>query len=257
MSDDLAASATSAGTWTETRIGGHPCDVYEPPQRNEHGYVVLYLHGVHLQRLRDYPAFTEHLARHGLPAVAPMTQRSWWTDKICPEFDPRLTAEQHVMKNVLPWIAERWNAQPPRIGLLGTSMGGQGALRFAYKYPNTFPVVAAISPAIDYYLRVREGDETLAAMYPDSEAARQDSAILHIHPLNWPRNQFFCCDPTDYRWWDSADRLRMKLASLGIPFECELATEGGGHGFAYYIKMAEQAVDFLVRSLDKERRRVV
>ena len=88
-------------------------------------------------------------------------------------------------------------------------MGGQGALRFAYKHPKTFPVTAAISPALDYHLRLREGDETLAAMYPNSEAARQDTALLHVHPLNWPHHQFFCCDPTDERWWDGADRLRI------------------------------------------------
>ena len=64
-------------------------------------------------------------------------------------------------------------------------------------------------------------------MYRDAEDARQDSALLHIHPLNWPRNQFFCCDPTDYRWHDSADRLRMKLWSLGVPFECDLDTVAG------------------------------
>jgi S-formylglutathione hydrolase FrmB len=136
-------------------------------------------------------------------------------------------------------------------------MGGQGALRFAYKHPKTFPVAAAISPALDYHLRFREGDETLPAMYPNSEAARQDTALLHIHPLNWPRHQFFCCDPTDVRWWDSADRLRMKLWSLGVPFECDLETQGGGHGFGYYNRMAEKAVDFLVRGLEQERLRVV
>jgi hypothetical protein len=103
---------------------------------------------------------------------------------------------------------------------------------------------------------LREGDETLAAMYRDSEAARQDTAILHIHPLNWPRHQFFCCDPADHRWWDSADRLRMKLWSLGVPFEADLETSGGGHGFGYYNMMAEKAVDFLARGLEEERLRV-
>ena len=130
-------------------------------------------------------------------------------------------------------------------------------MRLAYKYPDRFPVVAALSPAVDYYKRFDEEDEeTLPLMYDDPEAARQDSAILHIHPLNWPRHQFFCCCPTDHRWWDSADRLRMKLWSLGVPFECDLQTEGGGHGFGYYNVMARRAIDFLVERLEQERRRV-
>jgi S-formylglutathione hydrolase FrmB len=243
-------------SWTTEQIAGHPCDVFLPAVRHPHGYVALYLHGVHLNRLHDKAAFVEQFERHGLAVVAPLTQRSWWTDKTCPEFDPRLTAERHVLDNVLPFVEQRLGTTPPRIGLLGTSMGGQGALRLSYKHPRLFPVSAAISPAIDYYKRYNEGDETIPQMYPDPEAARQDTAILHVHPLNWPPHQFFCCDPEDYRWWDSADRLRMKLWSLGIPHECDLETTGGGHGFDYYNRMAERAVTFLATKLDEHRRRV-
>jgi S-formylglutathione hydrolase FrmB len=156
---------------------------------------------------------------------------------------------------VLPWIHERFGAATPQIGLLGTSMGGQGALRFAYKHPNTFPVAAAISPAIDYHIRYDEGDETIRQMYRDKEDARQDTALLHIHPLNWPRHQFFCCDPADQRWHESAERLRMKLWSLGVPHEHDLVTTGGGHGFAYYSRMAPKGIGFLVERLDRERLR--
>jgi S-formylglutathione hydrolase FrmB len=244
------------GQWTETTLAGHSCDVFEPDAPSPHGFVVLYLHGVHRNRLIDKPAFAEQFERHGLRVFAPMTARSWWTNKICAEFDPSLTAERHVLDNVVPYLAERWNAAPPRIGLLGTSMGGQGALRFAYKYPNLFPVVAALSPAVDYQLRFDDGDETLPLMYPDKEAARQDTAILHVHPLNWPRHQFFCCDPVDYRWFDSADRLRMKLYSLGVPHECDLETTGGGHGFEYYDRMAPKTIGFVAERLERERLRV-
>jgi S-formylglutathione hydrolase FrmB len=246
-----------SGTWTTEIVAGHACDIYVPPRRNPHGYVVLYLHGVHMNRLNDKPAFIDEFDRRGLAVVAPYTQRSWWTDRICREFDEKISAQRHVLENVLPFIEERFAAKPPRIGLLGTSMGGQGALRLAYKFPHVFPVVAAISPAIDFHKRFSEGDETIPQMYPDPEAARQDTAILHVHPLNWPRHQFFCCDPEDDRWWESADRLRMKLYSIGVPHQCDLQTSGGGHGFAYYNRMAERAVIFLAEKLDEERRRVV
>jgi enterochelin esterase-like enzyme len=244
-------------SWSEIQLAGHRCDVFEPSTPSEHGFVLVYLHGVHLNRLVDQPVFEAEFERHRLPVIAPITGRSWWTDKICPEFDPKLTAERHILDNILPYIRDRWGAEPPRIGLFGTSMGGQGALRLAFKHPAKFPVAAAISPAIDYQLRWREGDETLPQMYPDAEAARQDTATLHVHPLNWPRNLWFCCDPNDYRWHESADRLRMKLAALGIPHECDLETTAGGHGFDYYNAMAPRAVSFLVERLEKERRRVV
>lgn len=243
--------------WSEVDLAGHTADVFEPARPNPHGYVAIYLHGVHLNRLVEQPVFTAELERHGLPVVCPRTARSWWTDKICTEFDPAVTAERYVVDRVLPWIGERWNAAPPRIALFGTSMGGQGALRLAFKHPNKFPIAAAISPAIDYHLRMNEGDETLPLMYRDAEQARQDTATLHVHPLNWPRNLWFCCDPVDYRWHQSADRLQMKLSALGIPHEYDLTTSGGGHGFEFYSRMAPPAIGFLASRLERERLRVV
>ncbi len=247
---------SASGSWSEVDVAGHACEVYEPPQTNPHGFVVIYLHGVHLNRLHDKPAFLREFDRLGLRVVCPRTGRSWWSDKICPEFDPQITAERYVVRDVLDWISRQWQVEPPRVALLGTSMGGQGALRIAFKHPQKFPVLAAISPAIDYHLRMDEGDETLAEMYADREAARQDTATLHVHPLNWPRNIFFACDPIDMRWHESADRLRMKLAALGIPHECDLETSGGGHGFEYYSRMAGAALDFIIRRLESERLRV-
>jgi S-formylglutathione hydrolase FrmB len=245
-----------SGTWSEIELAGHACDIYEPPRPAPHGYAVIYLHGVHLQPLADKPAFVREFDRHGLRVICPRTARSWWSDRICPEFDPQITAERYVVEHVLDWIAEHWRARPPQIALLGTSMGGQGALRIAFKHPQKFPIAAAISPAIDYHLKMDEGDETLAAMYADKEQARQDTATLHVHPLNWPRNIWFACDPTDLRWHESAERLRMKLAALGIPHEHDLDTTGGGHGFDYYNRMADKALAFIAARLESERLRV-
>lgn len=246
----------ATGNWFEVDVAGHACEIYEPPQASQHGYTVVYLHGVHLNSLRDKPDFQRQFDRHGLRVVCPRTARSWWTDKICAEFDDQITAERYVVDEVLGWIERTWGAAPPQVALLGTSMGGQGALRIAFKHPQKFPVAAAISPAIDYHLRMDEGDETLPLMYADREDARQDTATLHVHPLNWPRNVWFACDPTDVRWHESAERLRMKLAALGIPHECDLETSGGGHGFEYYSRMAETALDFIAARLESERLRV-
>jgi S-formylglutathione hydrolase FrmB len=245
-----------AGLWSEVQLAGHSCDLYEPAQPGPHGFVVLYLHGVHENRLVNQPAFAEAFDRHGLRMIAPRTGRSWWSDRVYPPFDPQLTAWRFVLDHVMPHIAERWSARPPAIGLLGTSMGGQGALRLAFREPNKFPVVAAISPAIDYQIRWNEGDESLSLMYPDAETARQDTATLHVHPLNWPRNIWFSCDPADYWWHESADRLRTKLVALGVPHECDLKTSGGGHGFEYYSRMAPAAIGFIAERLERERLRV-
>jgi pimeloyl-ACP methyl ester carboxylesterase len=246
--------------WTQEQVAGYPCEVFQPRQRHAAGYVVIYLHGVHGGRLSEQQAFTDEFERHGLTCVAPWTGRCWWTNRVCRDFDSQVTPQQHLLERVLPYIREAFDVEPPRVGLLGTSMGGQGALRLAYVFPDRFPVVSAISPAIDFQRRiedVEEEDDPLLEMYPDPESARQETALLYIHPLNWPRFQFFCCDPTDVRWFDSSDRLRMKLSSLGVPFECDLETIAGGHGFQYYNHMASRAVQFLVKGLSSLPLRVV
>jgi S-formylglutathione hydrolase FrmB len=248
----------ASGIWSQIELAGHICRTYEPASPNPHNYTVVYLHCSEAASLRGYPAFVHEFDRYGLRVIEPVTGRSWWTNRIWPEFDREISAEGFVLNHVLPFVAEKWQAVPPRLALLGVSMGGQGALRMAYKYPNIFPTVAAISPAVDFQKRIDEGvDPGLEYMYRDTEDARQDSALLHIHPLNWPRNQFFCCDPTDLRWHDSADRLRMKLASLGVPFECDLETDAGGHSFAYASHMAPRAIEFIAKKLEQERLRVV
>ena len=76
----MASSGTSpTGTWTNVELAGHICEVYEPARLSEQGYVVIYLHGVHLNHLHDKPAFLREFDRHGLRVVCPRTARSWWT----------------------------------------------------------------------------------------------------------------------------------------------------------------------------------
>ena len=50
-------------------------------------------------------------------------------------------------------------------------------------------IAVGVSPAIDYQIRYYDdGEVTIPQMYEDPEQARQDTATLHVHPLNWPRN---------------------------------------------------------------------
>jgi S-formylglutathione hydrolase len=127
-------------------------------------------------------------------------------------------------------------------------MGGQGVLQLAYRWPRDFPVVAAISPAIDFQNWYGHG-LSLDQMFASKEAARQQTATLHIHPMNWPKQQFLCCDPADEYWFEGTDRLAMKLSSIGIPFERDLTTAGGGHSWTYFERMAAPALGFLATSL--------
>ena len=244
-----------SGSWSETEIAGKPADVYEPARPTAEPRVILFLHGHGQERLRGNPVFTREFERHGLRVVCPEGKRSWWLDEVCAEFDPEITPLAYLRESVVPFIEERFNAHPPAIGLLGVSMGGQGVLQLAYREARRFPVVAAISPAIDFYRCWGQG-LPLDEMFPSAEEARQATAILKIHPLSWPKHQLLACDPRDEFWFESAERLSLKLYSSGIPFESDFQTSAGGHRWSYFNRMAEPVVAFLADRLEQESRRL-
>ncbi|MFN0051830.1 MAG: alpha/beta hydrolase-fold protein [Planctomycetales bacterium] len=230
--------------WRQELIDGKQCDIYEPQRRGEPVGVVLFLHGHGRITLRDNPVYSAELERCGLLAVCPHGQRSWWEDLVCREFDPQVTPVNYLRQSVVPWIAREWGVAPPAIGLVGVSMGGQGALRLSYRYPTEFPIVVALSPAIDFYHWHGRG-LPLDELYESAETARQASATLHVNPLNWPRHQLLLCDPTDREWCEGVERLVSKLSSTGIPFEADLQTRHGGHSWDYFNHMAPRVVQFV------------
>ena len=244
-----------AGTWEQVEIAGKKADVYEPRTPSSTARVVLHLHGHGLTTLKDNPAYSAELERHGLRAVCPHGGRSWWLDLLSSEFDPKVSPQQFLTQDVLRYISERWGVAPPAIGLMGISMGGQGVLQLAYRRPRDFPVVAAIAPAIDFHNFYGRG-LPLDEMFANREAARQYTATLQLHPLNWPRHQLIVCDPQDSEWFDGAERLTLKMSASGILYEADLETSMGGHGWDYFNAMAPKVVEFIATRLEKESRRV-
>ncbi len=245
----------SLGTWKYVEIAGKPADVYEPSRVGNARFAMLYLHGHDLKTPAHNETFAAEFERHGLPVVCPHGQRSWWTEAICSEFDAVASPLDYLVRQVVPWIENRFHLVPPAIGLMGIGMGGQGALQLAYRRPLDFPVVAAISPAVDFHTWYGRG-LPLDTMFSSREAARQQTATLRINPLNWPRHQLLVCDPADAECFEGVDRLAMKLSSMGIPFESDFETGKGGHSWEYFNSMAAPVVRFLAERLEQESRRI-
>jgi S-formylglutathione hydrolase len=244
------------GTWTTVDLAGKQADVYDPPAGALPRFGVLFLHGIGLETLRDCPAFTRWFDELRLACVCPHSMRSWWGDRLCPEFDAKVTPERHLLDHVLPFFQTRWGLKPRALGLLGISMGGQGVLRLAFKHPHLFPAAAAISPALDYYELYGQGT-TLDEMYESKEQCRQDTALMWVPPSNYPPHLFFCIDPDDDLWYRGNDRLHEKLSALGIPHTLDLSTRAGGHSWEYFNHMAERAIRFLHAGLEHESRRLL
>jgi S-formylglutathione hydrolase len=243
------------GAWIRVDIAGKTADVYDPPGPARPRFGVLFLHGVGLKTLVGRPAFTRLLDEPRLGCVCPHGGPWWWADRVCPAFDAAVTPERHVTDHVVPYFRERWGLAPPAVGLLGVAMGGQGALRLAFKRPELFPAVAALAPEIEYYELYGAGSP-LDAMYDSKEQCRQDAAPMHVHPSRFPPHVFFGVDPDD-PWARGADRLHEKLNALGVPHESDLTTRAGGHSWAYFGHMAGHAVRFLYAGLEEQSRRLL
>jgi S-formylglutathione hydrolase len=232
--------------WMRTAIAGKAADVFEPP--NSLPFALVYLHDENSETPASNAVFTTELHKHRLRCIAPIAQQSWWVDRICSDFDPQLTAECHLRENVAAWIESRWNLGKKSIGMAGIEMGGQGALRFGFKYPKHFSAVASIGGAFDFHERFGQGTP-LDEMYGSREQCRQDTATLHIPPHDLP-HIWFACSPED-RWYRGNDRLNEKLVALGIPHTAILEDCLPNDRFI------SPMLSFVVATLERESRRLI
>lgn len=227
-------------------MSGKPIEVFEPnvPPRG----VVVFLHGYDGITLRDNSVYTALLNSHGLACVCPQGPGCWWSDQVYPLFDPVLNPIEFLAQQLPDFCQARWNLDTTHIGLTGVEMGGQGALQLVYRYARQISVVVAISPKVDFETWYGHGT-TLDEIFPNREAARQATATLHIHPLNWPKHQLLLCDPADYYCFDGVQTLASKLSSTGIPFDTDFETSHGGFGWAYANAMAPRVIEYLAQHL--------
>jgi hypothetical protein len=244
------------GTWTRTAIAGKEAEIYDPPGEGRPRFGVLHLSDLGPEPLAASRAFTRLFAELRLACVCPQGAVGWWGDRVCPEFDARLTPERYLLTEVLPFFEARWGLRPRALGLEGVGAGGQGALRLAFKHPETFPVVAALAPSLDYHGLYGRGTP-LDAMYDSKEQCRQDTALMHVPPFKPPPHIFFGIDPGDAFWFRGADRLHEKLNALGVAHTLDLTPRGGGRSGDHADRMAERAVRFLYAGLEQESRRLL
>jgi S-formylglutathione hydrolase len=244
----------STSHWQKIDIEGKPAEFFEPsePARG----AIIFLHNARCQSLAVSEIYTQLLQEHRLNCLCPWGGATWWTDRVMPSYDPARSAEQYILQAIVPYAVQRWQLGPRSLGLLGISMGGQGALRLAFKRPDVFPVVAAVAPAIEYHQYYGQGSP-IDGMYSSKEQCRQDTASMHVNPTAAPPRIFFSVDPNDEPWFRGADRLHEKLSALGVAHECDLTTQAGGHGWGYFNAMASKVISFISRGLADESRRLL
>ena len=233
--------------WSSDLMSGKPIDVFVPDQSAPRG-VVVFLHGYDGVTLRDNPAYTALLNGHGLACLCPLGPGCWWSDQVYPPFDPALSPIQFLSQQLPEYCQARWQLDSTHIGVTGVEMGGQGALQLVYRYARQYSVVIAISPKVDFESWHGHGT-TLDEIFPTRESARQATATLHIHPLNWPKHQLLLCDPGDFYCFEGVQTLASKLSSTGIPFDSDFEASHGGFGWGYANVMAPRVIEYLAHNL--------
>ena len=231
------------GRWQIAEVRGRQVDVRLPKSDSPRG-AVLFLHSFDGETVQGHLAFEEEFESRGLVVICPQGGQSWWLDTICPGFDSDVTPMRWLLDDVIPWAESVYGLSKNSTALLGIGMGGQGVVNLSYRHASRFPVMAAIAPDIDFHQWYGRGTP-LDQVFASAEAARQQTATLHLHPLNWPRRQLLVCDPADPICFDGTERLISKLASSGILYECDLQTTHGGHTWEYFDAVAPGVIAFL------------
>jgi pimeloyl-ACP methyl ester carboxylesterase len=147
--------------------------------------LVVMLHGFganHTNALTSMsPAQAVALEVDGLP-LPPMAMVTvdggggYWNPH--PHDDPM----QMVVGELIPMCqGMNLGRDPQRIGTMGISMGGYGALLLAEKYPDLFTAVAAISPAI--WTTYPQASTANAGAYASPSDFASDDAVTHASSL--------------------------------------------------------------------------
>lgn len=229
-------------SWTTIELAGHAVDLFTPVAPRPD--IALLILPDHDSRAAESDALTSALDRAGVAAVAPHGDGCWWLDQIEPAFDAELPPLRFLTDHVLPLIEHQFGVCPPSVRLLGGGAGGQGVLQLAYRRPGDFPVVAAINPAIDFH-ELHGLGTPIDVLFPTREAARQQTATLRMQGVGWPRRQLIVADPHDF-WFEGAERLNMKLRSMGVPVESDFTGTARGDGRLFFEQQAARAVEFLL-----------
>jgi S-formylglutathione hydrolase FrmB len=145
--------------------------------------------------------------------VTPAAARTFYVNS----YDGRTRYSDFFIREFIPAIESKYRIRGERAarGISGVSMGGYGALRFAFAYPQLFSSVSAHSAA----LMPQPVEKLRSAMNASSRMAALLGDIFG-RPINaayWQQNSPFLL----------AKKNRVSLANLKIYFDCGTADEYG------------------------------
>jgi S-formylglutathione hydrolase FrmB len=238
---------------------------YDQPQSKEKRYPILYmLHGLgdDEQTLFKTGGWTiiEDLRKQGkigdFLVVAPDGDRTFYINSA----DRKVQYSDFFLKEFMPAIEKKYRVLPGRAarGINGISMGGYGALRFAFARPDLFSSVSAQSAA----LMLDSPADLNAAMKSDLPIMQTFSHVFGnpVDEQHWEENDpfslarknvsalrktaiyFNCGNSDDYGFDKGAAALDKELTKLHLAHEYHAYP--GGHTFQYFLSHMTEAIEF-------------
>jgi S-formylglutathione hydrolase FrmB len=204
------------------------------------------------ERLRKTAALGEFLI------VTPDGGRSFYINSR----DGKVRYEDFFFREFLPAIERRYRAAtaPNRRALAGVSMGGYGALRYAFQYPGRFAAVAVQMPALLDRLppaltsgTVRGQGELLSAFgnVPNEAFWEQNSPLTlartNAAQLKRLKIYFDCGDQDDFGFTAGARSLDRILNERGVPHEYHIYP--GHHDWQYVAAHFPEVLQFVWRAV--------
>jgi S-formylglutathione hydrolase FrmB len=163
--------------------------------------------------------------------VTPEGRRSFYINSA----DGRVRYSDFLIREFMPYIESHYSIRPERSAraISGVSMGGYGALRFAFAYPELFSSVSAQSAA----LITESPQETTTAMHSGTGLGGVLAAVFG--------------DPVDLHHWNQnspfvlakQNRARIRTRGLAIYFNCGREDEFGFEKGAAELDRRLQAED--------------
>jgi S-formylglutathione hydrolase FrmB len=197
--------------------------------------------------------------------VAPAGKQSFYINSA----DGRVRYNDFFIREFMPFIEGKYAIRRERRarGITGLSMGGYGALRLAFAYPELFSSVSAESAA----LITDSPAELNTAMRSRTPLGRLLGAVFGnpINVVHWRQNDplvlaksnaagvrklaiyFNCGRNDDYGFEKGAEALHRQLVTEGIPHEFHLYP--GDHSLGYFQDHIGETIEFHSRAFESDK----
>lgn len=274
----VAAAAQSTASKVEcatfeshTLARGVPYCVVLPPayfqQKQRRFPVSYYLHGLgdNEQSLINLGGWAEYdrLRREGKIGDMVLVAPAGFTSFYINSRDGRLRYEDFFLHEFMPAMEKKYRIANTRSGrgIMGVSMGGFGAMHYAFKYPAMFTAVSANMPALIERLPERMAvdwqQRLLGAIIGDPPDTRYFDSISVFHLARTaPKSElshmsiYFDCGTGDrYHFNVGTEALDRQLTVQGIAHEAHIYS--GGHDWQFVLAHLGASLEAQWRALAK------